>query len=68
MHVLEFSEGWYFPTEHGAQVADPVDDEVPAGHVVHAAAPTVVLDLVPALHGIQKTVSGAGWWKPPGHW
>ena len=37
------------------QVADPVDEEVPAGHAVHVVIPIVPLELFPASHGMQKT-------------
>ena len=72
MHVSELFEGWYSPAGHGVQVADPVDEAVPAGHIVHAAAPRVPLErvpleLVPASHGRQKTEAAAGWWNPAGH-
>ena len=61
MHVSEFFEGWYSPTGHGVQVADPVDEAVPAGHLVQFAAPVVPLELVPASQGTQKTEAFAGW-------
>ena len=53
MHVSELSEGWCCPAEHGVQVADPVDEAVPAGHVVQAMAPAAPSELVPAMHGMQ---------------
>ena len=61
MHVSELFEGWYSPAEQGVQVADPVDEAVPAGQLVHAAAPRVPLELVPALQGTQKTEAAFGW-------
>ena len=53
MHVSELSEGWCFPAGHSVQVADLVDEEVPAGHVVHVVAPVAPLELFPASHGWQ---------------
>ena len=67
MHMSELLEGWYSPAGHGVQVADPVDEAVPAGHLVHAAAPRVPLELVPASQGMQKTEAAAGWWNPAAH-
>ena len=48
------------PAAHGVQVAEAVDDVVPAGHVVQlvAAAPS---DLVPASHAAQYTDAAASW-------
>ena len=51
--MSELLEGWCFPAGHEVQVGDPVDEEVPAGHVVHVVAPVVPLELFPASHGWQ---------------
>ena len=55
VHVSELLEGWCFPAWHEVQVGDRVEEEVPAGHVVHVVAPVVPLELFPALHGSQLT-------------
>lgn len=65
VQVADCSVGENSPALHGVQVAEAVDDAVPAGHISQLAA--AALELVPASHLVQAEDLVVGENSPAGH-